>query len=242
MSANTAERFTINELSKAADVKASTVRMYQHRGLLAGPELEGRVGYYGQTHLQRLRLIARLQDQGYSLAGIAKLVQAWDTGKGLTDLLLDDEPVSVSRTEFESLFPAIAKNEQLLERLENLGALRQHDPGHFGLADDRLLRIGTALADTGIDLEAVMTEAEHTAVVTEELADRFVQLFKEHVWKPFVESGMPADQLPTIIGQLNQLQPLAVEAVAASMRNSLRQAGERALNEAMREFGVTDES
>jgi DNA-binding transcriptional MerR regulator len=235
MAVQQGERFTIDGLSEAAGVKVSTIRMYQHRRLLPGPEIEGRVGYYGQTHLQRLRLIARLQDEGYSLASIVRLVHAWDTGRGLIDLLASDEPVTVSRTEFGSLFPAIAANEELLQRLQALGALSQRDD-HLELADDRLLRIGTALADTGIDLTAVITEAEHTARVTDDLADRFVQLFKEHVWEPYVESGLSAEQLPTIIEQLNQIQPLAIEAVAASMRNSLIRASEQAMRAAVEGF------
>jgi len=232
MKPKTSDRLTINELSETAGVKESTIRMYQHRGLMHGPMLEGRVGYYGQLHLQRLRLIGRLQDEGYSLAGIGRLVQAWDSGRGLVDLLSKEEPVTVSRVEFESLFPRLAEEEDLLERLETLGALSRSERD-LVLADDRLLRIGAALADTGIGLEAVVSEAEHTARSTEDLAVRFVQLFEQQIWKPFVEAGMPPDELPEILEQLNQLQPLAVEAVAASMRNALQKASAEAIERVM---------
>lgn len=233
-------RFTIDELADAAGTKVSTVRMYQHRGLLPGPDIEGRVGFYGQAHLQRLRLIHSLQTEGYSLAGIAKLVQAWDSGQGLADLLPDDEPISVSRAEFESLFPALADDEGLLERLEAMGAVVR-DGDRLKLADDRLLRIGSALSDTGIDLAAVVAEAEHTLDATDEIADRFVQLFRNHVWEPYVESGMAPEELPDILEQLNRLQPLAIEAVAASMRKSLQKAGEQALNQVMGELNAQQE-
>lgn len=233
-------RFTIDELADAAGTKVSTVRMYQHRGLLPGPEIEGRVGYYGQAHLQRLHLIHRLQTEGYSLAGIAKLVQAWDSGRGLADLLPDDEPITVSRAEFDSLFPALADDDGLLERLEAMGAVIR-DGDRLTLADDRLLRIGSALSDTGIDLAAVVAEAEHTLESTDEIAERFAQLFRNHVWAPYVESGMAPEELPDILEQLNRLQPLAIEAVAASMRKSLRRAGERAMNQVMGELDAKQE-
>jgi len=228
---------TIDELSRAANVKVSTIRMYQHRGLLSGPQIDGRVGYYGHHHLHRLQLIARLQEEGYSLAAIGRLVRAWESGRGLADLLGEEEPVTVSREEFETLFPRLAESDELLARLEALGALRQSG-SNLILSDDRLLRVGVALADTGISLDSVIAEAEHTLEVTEGLADRFVRLFERHVWRPYVRAGMPSDELPHILDRLNQLQPLAVEAVAAAMRNALRRAGDQAFQRAMQELSA----
>ena len=40
------DRFTIDELARAAGTKVSTIRLYQQRGLLPPPAIEGRVGYY----------------------------------------------------------------------------------------------------------------------------------------------------------------------------------------------------
>src|SRR5688572_15485820 len=78
---------TIDELAQRAGTKTSTIRMYQTRGLLPGPELQGRVGFYDDSHLTRLRMIARLQDRGYSLAAIKDLVDGWDHGDNLADVL-----------------------------------------------------------------------------------------------------------------------------------------------------------
>lgn len=63
-----------------------TIRLYQKRGLLPGPRLVGRTGFY-ESHLNRLGLIGRLQEQGFSLAGIGQLVQSWEQGRDLTDLI-----------------------------------------------------------------------------------------------------------------------------------------------------------
>ncbi len=61
--------------------------MYQHQGVLPGPEIRGRVGYYGDGHLARLDLIKRLQDRGYTLAAIKDLAASWESGRGLGSLL-----------------------------------------------------------------------------------------------------------------------------------------------------------
>src|SRR6478609_4959013 len=63
--------YRLDELARSAGVASTTVRLYQTKGLLAPPRLEGRTGWYDDSHLSRLRLIARLQSEGYSLGGIA---------------------------------------------------------------------------------------------------------------------------------------------------------------------------
>src|SRR5687767_12274097 len=81
------EELRLDALAAAAGVATTTVRLYQQRGLLHGPRLVGRTGWYDSSHLARLRLIARLQDEGFSLAGIGKLLESWETGRELGDLV-----------------------------------------------------------------------------------------------------------------------------------------------------------
>src|SRR5262245_58628322 len=76
-------QYRLDELARRAGVASTTVRLYQNKGLLAPPRLEGRTGWYNDSHLSRLRLIARLQGEGYSLAGIANLLAQWEQGRGL---------------------------------------------------------------------------------------------------------------------------------------------------------------
>src|SRR5262245_5897680 len=78
---------TIEQLAAEVDTPFTTIRMYQHRGLLPPPERRGRIGYYGPDHVARLRLIAQLQDRGYSLVAIKDLVDTWQTGQSMAELL-----------------------------------------------------------------------------------------------------------------------------------------------------------
>ena len=78
---------TIDELARETGMTVRNVRSHHARGLLPPPEVVGRTGYYGEDHLARLRLIGRLQDQGFSLAGIAHLVESWEQGRDLADLV-----------------------------------------------------------------------------------------------------------------------------------------------------------
>src|SRR5438270_6619173 len=51
------------------------IRAHQARGLLAPPEVRARVGYYGAEHVAQLRLIRDLQNDGFNLGGIKRLLE-----------------------------------------------------------------------------------------------------------------------------------------------------------------------
>src|SRR3954471_9937422 len=108
---------TIEELAQRAATKTSTIRLYQSRGLLPPPRVPGRVGYYADAPLARLRVIARLQERGYSLSAIKELLDGWSHGTSLSDLLgLEHElsagssgaaagPIELTSEDFAALFP-----------------------------------------------------------------------------------------------------------------------------------------
>lgn len=62
------ETLDINSLSRAADVPVRTIRYYLAEGLLPSPNGRGPASSYSREHLDRLRLIRRLQDAHQPLA------------------------------------------------------------------------------------------------------------------------------------------------------------------------------
>jgi DNA-binding transcriptional MerR regulator len=64
------ETLDINSLSRAADVPVRTIRYYLAEGLLPSPNGRGPAASYSHEHLDRLRLIRRLQDAHQPLAVI----------------------------------------------------------------------------------------------------------------------------------------------------------------------------
>ena len=105
--AETDEPLTIDDLARRVQLPVRTTREYHTMRLLPPPERRGRLGLYGDQHIQRLRLIIRLQRRGYSLAGIRDLLGAWERGSDLTTLLgvgggeapLDETPLRLTRAE-----------------------------------------------------------------------------------------------------------------------------------------------
>lgn len=67
-------RYNIRELVRESDVPRRTIRYYVQRDLLPPPHGAGRGHYYTADHLERLRRIRQLQEQGRSLDEIALLL------------------------------------------------------------------------------------------------------------------------------------------------------------------------
>ena len=78
---------TIEELARRTGLSTRNVRAYRTAGLLPPPRLEGRTGRYGDEHLRRLTVVARLQQRGWSLAAIRDALAAQDAGRSLEELL-----------------------------------------------------------------------------------------------------------------------------------------------------------
>jgi DNA-binding transcriptional MerR regulator len=72
-------RYKLDELARAADVAARTIRYYVQRGLIPAPAFHGKDTTYGPEHLARLRAIKRLQQAHLPLDAIqARLAAATD--------------------------------------------------------------------------------------------------------------------------------------------------------------------
>ena len=224
---------TIDELARRAGTTTRNVRNYQTLGLLPAPTMAGRVGHYDDGHLARLRLIARLQEQGFSLSAIGSLLQAWEAGRGLAEVLgfeqvltapwSEEAPEVVSADELLELFPEAGKDPSLAARAVELGLLVPEGEA-FRLPSPSLVRAGAELVDVGVPLAATQDEVAALRDDMARVAARFVALFERYVWEPFVAAGMPAERLPEVTDALRRLRPLAGIAVKATLAQAMEQA------------------
>ena len=221
---------TVDELARRAGVTTRTVRNHQTAGLLPPPRLVGRVGRYDEGHLGRLRLISQLQEQGYSLAGISGLLQAWESGRSLGDVLgfeqaltapwTDEEPEIVDPMHLFELFPESATRPDLIIRAVELGLLAPEGP-KVRIPSPRLVHAGAELVAVGVPLAAALEEVAELRDDLDRVARRFVRLFEDHVWKPYVDAGMPAGELPRVTDALRRIRPLAAATVQAVLAQAM---------------------
>jgi DNA-binding transcriptional MerR regulator len=227
------EPLTVDELARRAGTTTRNVRNYQTLGLLPPPTMAGRVGHYDEGHLARLRVIARLQDQGFSLSAIDALLQAWEDGRGLAEVLgfeqvltapwNEEPPEVVSIEELLALFPGAGEDPALAARAVELGLLVPEGDS-FRLPSPSLVRAGAELVDVGVPLAATQDEVAALRGDMARVAARFVALFERYVWEPFAAAGMPAERLPDVTDALRRLRPLAAIAVKATLAHAMEEA------------------
>ena len=220
---------TIDELARRAGTTSRNVRAYQERGLLPPPEREGRVGVYGEGHLARLRLIANLAERGFSLASIAALLQAWEAGHSIQDLLEVEEAVTAD----DEAPPVLITLDQLAEqfggaddgataRAVELGLLEPVDDGVL-VHTPELLEIGAELVRLGIPVGPVVDEAGALLADATRIADRFVGLFTEHVVDPALASGLSDAELRQLAEKVRRARPLAAAAAERALARAMVQ-------------------
>jgi DNA-binding transcriptional MerR regulator len=211
------------------------IRAYQSRGLVPPPSLRGRTGYYGPEHLARIELIRELQADGFNLEAIRRLIEG---AGGETDEVL--RFTKAVREPFESEEPREVGIDELTERWGDrgdprilaraleLGLLREVGEGRYEERSPRLSKAGLELAQLGIDpetgLDVIATARRHA----EGVAEAYVQLFLNEIWKPFVAAGRPEERWPEVREAIERLRPLAAEVLLAVFGLAMTEATERA--------------
>ena len=229
--------YTIDELAQHVSLPSSTIRMYQHRGLLPPPRKQGRAAFYGHGHVVRIELIGRLQERGFSLAAIDELVSGWESGRGLDEVLgLEGTIPGIHRAaeirmtaeDLADRFPGQAITAAVMKQVVDLG-LVEFDAGALVVKSPAFLEVGAALVGLGFPLDEVLDEAAALRAMTDDVAERFAALFERHVWRPFTDEGMPPARLPAVTAVLEQLGPLVERVVQGSLQDSLAASAERLL-------------
>jgi DNA-binding transcriptional MerR regulator len=216
------ERLTIDELARRTGMTVRNIRAHQARGLIPGPELEGRTGYYGAEHLARLEMVKELQAQGFNLEGIKKLL---DEAGGATEEAL--EITRLIREPFGDEQPRETTFDELLERWGELGDLAMlRRAAALGLVrslgGSRLEERSPRLSEAGVELGKLGIPGERALDIVEELqrhadgaAQAYVKLFLDEIWLPFEAAGKPEEQWPHVRDALERLRPLASQALMA---------------------------
>lgn len=233
------DELTVEDLAREAAVPVSTVRLYQARGLLPAPERRGRVAYYGQGHIARMHLIGRLQEDGFSLASIKHLVDAWEAGRGLTDLLgleervaqWDRQPATISPAELAALLPGAELTPDLLDRARRLGVLDVGADGTLTVPDLELLQVGSDLVRLGVPATEVLDEYGALLETVRPVTARFVALFERHFLAPVEADGFTAEGVRALTETLDRLRVLSTRVVTAAMRQAFAEAATAKLSE-----------
>ncbi|MEU6755102.1 MerR family transcriptional regulator [Streptomyces sp. NPDC046685] len=204
--AKTVREYRTEELAEAAGIPVRTLRFYRERKLLPPPRREGRIAWYDDHHLARLRTIAALLERGHTLGGIAELTAAFESGRDVGQLgeLLgmagsEETPVRLTPEALADYFEGEVTPENLAASL-GLGYLAV-DGDTIVHVSRRLLDASSALVREGVPLSAVLEAGRRVR----EHADAMALLFTE-----LIAAHLPSEALP-------RLRPLAKSVVEAEL-------------------------
>jgi DNA-binding transcriptional MerR regulator len=232
---------TIDELARRTGMTVRNLRAHQSRGLLPPPEVRGRTGFYGSEHVARVELIKELQADGFNLEAIRRLIE--NAGGSTSEVL---RFTRAARETFEQETPEVVTvadlaerwggsgSAALLERAIALGLLRPLGDGRMEERSPRLGRAGVELARLGIPTEHTLDVLEALRRHADGVAQTYVSLFLDEIWRPFDEAGRPPDRWPAVMEALERLRPLATESMLAMFGLVMTDAVEEAVGEELR--------
>lgn len=216
---------TIDRLARRTGMTVRNIRAHQTRGLLPPPRVVGRTGYYGPDHVARLEFIKEMQEAGFNLSGIKRVLDAVAPGAGrelleFERLLMapwgDEEPEIVSAAELAERFGEL--DERVLRRAEALGVVRPLPGGRYEVPSPALLKAGQEVVSLGIPLDHALAVTEEVTRHARGVAKQFVRLFLNDVWRPFTEAGLPESELPAVRRSLQRLRALAADVLLTTFR------------------------
>lgn len=212
---------TIEQLAASSELTVRNIRSHRARGLLQPPAVRERIGYYGDEHIARLKLIRELQDQGFNLTAIKRLIER----TGRSDQVLSairlvgapfetEQPQLVDRGELIRRF-GTDDPEPVLARAVETGVLVAVDGERYEAPAPSLLEIAEYLVARGVPIHHALAVVEKVRASCREIAREFIRLFIDDVFRPFDAAGMPEERWPEIVEAIERLRPLSAQAVLA---------------------------
>jgi len=177
-------QYRIEQLARAAGVAVDTIRFYQGKGLLEAPRREGRVTFYGDAHVERLKRIRELQQQGFTLTVIQRFLSGELEPSDEALVAAVTHPSAPQTLTLAELAERSGVAEPLLLSLEQAGLLVPTDDGDEPRypADDLVaIASGMKLIAAGVPIGSLMELGKDYAAAVDRTARQAVDLFDRHV-------------------------------------------------------------
>jgi DNA-binding transcriptional MerR regulator len=151
--------FRIDDLAHRAGVPTRTIRYYTQQGLLPPPALRGRVGYYDERHVERLRLIKELQEKRYlPLSVIKSVVMHYEAGADLDTMLVPLDMVFAPRWDAgdrrdftrDELAAEAGVDVSVVDAAEEMGFLFPTRQRRYTLDDVHMLEVAQQWLELGL--------------------------------------------------------------------------------------------
>jgi DNA-binding transcriptional MerR regulator len=239
---------SVEELAERAGVTVRTIRYYQSEGLLTPPGRVGREARYGDAHVERLELIARLQARGLRLQAIADVLEQvgdapeadWlGLGEALRRPWTDDRAVVLRERELADRLAGTPEGTR--DALVRTGVVEARAGAASGwvVPSAELLDIALATVRVGLDPDAGARLRDLLQDRLRTTATELVAAFTDEVSRTQLAEQGPG----ALTALLDELQPLTRRTVdllfAHEMERASRQLLDAALPDSPHEEGAS---
>lgn len=219
-------QYRVDDLARAAGTTTRNVRAYQERGLLPPPRRSGRVAYFDDSHLARLKMIMSLLDRGYTSAHILELLTAWERGGDLSEILGLEKLVKPWGADQPSTMPLrevreLAGDQAALDRLiaDQLVEVRGttatvHRP--------ELLRAFAEVRGYGVPMDTVITVYERLDPLIDDISRILVNTGARHVATLLKPDELPSNEdIGELVTVLLRFRTLATDSVMSTLGHAI---------------------
>ncbi len=117
-------------------------------------------------------------------------------------------------------------DKKLIAKAEKLGLVIPIGQDSFEVPSPTLLGAGERLVALGVPFDRALDAMDKLRRDTGRIAQTFVRIFLEFIWKPFDDAGRPESDWPQVQAALDQLRPLASQALTAAFQPTMTKAVE----------------
>lgn len=216
----------IEALAARTGVTVRNIRAYTTARLLPPPRLQGRLGLYGDEHVQRLALIRELREQGFGIEAIRRIfgrtpAASWRDLLAVArsvsgSLFAEETPVVVSAKALAAKWKG-QMTPALLARAAKAGLMHELPDGRIQLLSPALGQVAEQLAALGLPLEDVIGMQETMARTLRTVARHWLRTLADSLLSG---DALDADRLAQL---LEKARPLATGAVQAAFPVILQQ-------------------
>ncbi|MGJ6126002.1 MerR family transcriptional regulator [Mycolicibacterium sp. Y3] len=235
--------YRIEELARLAGSTTRNIRVYRDRGLLHPPLRVGRIVLFNDTHLTRLRLITSMLDRGYTIAHVHEMLNAWEQGKDIGDVLGLENAIAGSWATEKSERMPVSQARELID--DDAAFDRLCDNGLIKLAGEDAIILRPKLIEAfndirryGIGIDTLIDVHERVLPHVDEISSILVQAGVDHLAHR-IKPGepLPADtEVAELITMLVRFRTQAVAAVTATLAVSIESTIENVVAQMLTEY------
>ena len=229
---------TIEELAARTGMSVRNVRAYQAKHLLHGPTLQGRSGLYDESHVERIELIRRLQEEGFNLDAARILIEQGEVFTSEITQLREnlglegnDQPNWIPLSD-EARKIARAHGPDTLNRLVASELLRRDADGQVWVRQE--FRIGWRLLELGLPPASLYDLLFSVERVTRPLGRLYADQVEEHLLSREESPAAGVTRLASVRGQYTELTEVTSQLLIMAFQVAVQRELTRALENRLR--------